>query len=105
MIQELYYVRKPSESHSSNKYFSHGMAFGGGEIAISYPLAEALSNMLDECWSVIFFSLEVMISCISELGIPLTKEPEFHQFNVHGNAFGLMAAHPLAPFISNASLG
>ena len=43
---ELYY--DPSESHSSNTYFSHGMAFGGGGIAISYPLAEALSNMLDE---------------------------------------------------------
>ena len=36
---------------------------------------------------------------ISDLGEPLTKEPSFHQFDVHGNAFGLMAAHP-QPFIS-----
>ena len=35
------------------------------------------------------------------LGVPLTKEPRFHQFYVHGgNGFGLMATHPIAPFVS-----
>ncbi|RWV80150.1 hypothetical protein GW17_00058623, partial [Ensete ventricosum] len=62
---EMAYVGGPSESHSANTYFSHAMAFGGGGIAISYPLAEALSGMMDE-----------------------------------GNAHGLLAAHPVAPFIS-----
>eukprot|EP00250_Pteridium_aquilinum_P008811 c18226_g1_i1 orf=963-2597(+) len=101
--RELYYIGNPSESHSSNTYFSHGMAFGGGGIAISYPLAKALSNMLDEClerYPFLFGSDDRLHACISELGVPLTKEPGFHQFDVHGNAFGLMAAHPIAPFIS-----
>lgn len=101
--RELYYIGNPSESHSSNTYFSHGMAFGGGGIAISYPLAEALSTMLDPClerYPFLFGSDDRLHACITELGIPLTREPGFHQFDMHGNAFGLLAAHPIAPFIS-----
>lgn len=101
--RELYYIGNPSESHSSNTYFSHGMAFGGGGIAISYPLAEALSKMLDEClerYPFLFGSDDRLHACITELGVPLTREPGFHQFDVHGNPFGLLAAHPITPFIS-----
>ncbi|MCO5605130.1 hypothetical protein L7F22_059310 [Adiantum nelumboides] len=101
--RQLYYIGNPSESHSSNTYFSHGMAFGGGGIAISYPLAEALSNMLDDClerYPFLFGSDDRLHACITELGVPLTREPGFHQFDVHGNSLGLLAAHPITPFIS-----
>lgn len=101
--RELYYIGNPSESHSSNTYFSHRMAFGGGGIAISYPLAQALSPMLDNClerYPFLFGSDDRLHACITELGVPLTREPGFHQFDVHGNAFGLLAAHPITPFIS-----
>ena len=84
--RELYYIGNPSESHSSNTYFSHGMAFGGGGIAISYPLAQALSAMLDDClerYPFLFGSDDRLHACISELGVPLTKEPGFHQVNKH----------------------
>ena len=80
--KELYYIGNPSESHSSNTYFSHGMAFGGGGIAISYELAKALSGMLDDClerYPFLFGSDDRLHACISELGVPLTKEPGFHQ--------------------------
>lgn len=100
---EMYYIGNPSESHSSNTYFSHGMAFGGGGIAISHPLAETLSKMLDEClerYPSLFGSDDRLHACITELGVPLTKESGFHQFDVHGDAFGLLAAHPTSPFIS-----
>lgn len=100
---EMYYIGNPSESHSANTYFSNGMAFGGGGIAISYALAEALSGMLDEClerYPFLFGSDDRLHACITELGVPLTKETGFHQFDVHGNAFGLLAAHPIAPFLS-----
>lgn len=100
---QLYYIGNPSESHSSNTYFSHGMSFGGGGIAISNPLARILSKTLDEClerYPFLFGSDDRLHACISELGIPLTKEPGFHQFDIHGNAFGLLAAHPIVPFIS-----
>eukprot|EP00249_Psilotum_nudum_P012442 c23787_g1_i1 orf=147-1688(+) len=100
---ELYYIGNPSESHSSNTYFSHLMAFGGGGIAISYPLAKAISKMLDGCldrYPSLFGSDDRLHACITELGVPLTREPGFHQFDVHGNTFGLLATHPIAPFVS-----
>ncbi|KAI5055622.1 hypothetical protein GOP47_0029143 [Adiantum capillus-veneris] len=100
---EMYYIGYPSESHASNTHFSHGMAFGGGGIAISYPLAEALSRMLDEClerYTFLIGSDDRLHACITELGVPLTKEAGFHQFDVHGNVFGLLAAHPISPFVS-----
>lgn len=100
---EMHYIGSSSESHSANTHFSHSMAFGGGGIAISYPLAEALNNMEDAClqrYSHLFGSDDRLHACISELGIPLTREPGFHQWDVRGNAFGLLAAHPVAPFVS-----
>ncbi|MCO5602272.1 hypothetical protein L7F22_056401 [Adiantum nelumboides] len=100
---EMYYIGNPSESHASNTHFSHVMAFGGGGIAISYPLAETLSRMLDEClerYTFLIGSDDRLHACITELGVPLTKESGFHQFDVHGNVFGLLAAHPISPFLS-----
>ncbi|GLJ11657.1 hypothetical protein SUGI_0173710 [Cryptomeria japonica] len=100
---EMHYIGSPSESHSANAYFSQNMAFGGGGIAISYPLAEVLSNMEDAClerYAELYGSDDRLHACISELGIPLTREPGFHQWDVRGNAFGLLAGHPVAPFVS-----
>jgi hypothetical protein len=99
----MYYIGNAYESHSTNTYFSHSMAYGGGGIAISYPLAEELSNMQDEClerYPQLFGSDDRLHACISELGVPLTREPGFHQWDVRGNAHGLLAAHPIAPFVS-----
>ncbi|EEF43502.1 uncharacterized protein LOC8278497 [Ricinus communis] len=100
---EMVYVGAPSESHSANTYFSHSMAYGGGGIAISYPLAEALSNILDDClerYHKLYGSDDRLHACISELGIPLTREQGFHQWDVRGNAHGLLSSHPIAPFVS-----
>ncbi|XP_038977392.1 uncharacterized protein LOC103708518 isoform X2 [Phoenix dactylifera] len=100
---EMVYIGAPSESHSANTYFSHSMAFGGGGIAISYPLAKALSRMQDEClerYPRLYGSDDRLHACISELGVPLTREYGFHQWDIRGNPHGLLAAHPIAPFIS-----
>ena len=59
--------------------------------------------MEDSClqrYSQLFGSDDRLHACISELGIPLTREAGFHQWDVRGNAFGLLAAHPVAPFVS-----
>ncbi|KAK3025058.1 hypothetical protein RJ639_044862, partial [Escallonia herrerae] len=37
---------------------------------------------------------------MAELGVPLTRDIGFHQFDVCGNVFGLLAAHPIAPLVS-----
>ncbi|KAK9275592.1 hypothetical protein L1049_022859 [Liquidambar formosana] len=100
---EMVYIGSPSESHSANTYFSHSMAFGGGGIAISHPLAEALSNIQDEClerYPKLYGSDDRLHACITELGIPLTREHGFHQWDIRGNAHGLLSSHPIAPFVS-----
>lgn len=100
---EMVYIGSPSESHSANTYFSHSMAFGGGGIAISHPLAEALSTIQDEClerYPKLYGSDDRLHACITELGIPFTRELGFHQWDIRGNAHGLLSSHPIAPFVS-----
>ncbi|KDP28590.1 hypothetical protein JCGZ_14361 [Jatropha curcas] len=100
---QYYYIGSSSESHLQNIYFSYGMAFGGGGFAISYPLAKALANMQDRCierYSGLYGSDDRIQACMAELGVPLTIEPGFHQFDVYGNLFGLLAAHPIAPLVT-----
>ncbi|KAK7251362.1 hypothetical protein RIF29_34477 [Crotalaria pallida] len=100
---QYYYIGSLSESHLQNIFFSYGMAYGGGGFAISYPLAKALSKMQDRCiqrYPGLYGSDDRMQACMAELGVPLTKETGFHQYDVYGNLFGLLAAHPVTPFVS-----
>ncbi|XAR55083.1 Glycoprotein-N-acetylgalactosamine 3-beta-galactosyltransferase [Bertholletia excelsa] len=100
---QYYYIGGSSESHLQNIYFSYNMAYGGGGFAISYPLAKALERMQDGCiqrYPALFASDERVQACMAELGVPLTKELGFHQYDVYGNLFGLLAAHPVTPFVS-----
>lgn len=101
--RQFYYIGANSESHMQNLAFSYNMAYGGGGFAISYPLAKALHSMQDDClkrYPSLFGSDDRLHACMAELGVPLTKEPGFHQYDIRGNAFGLMAAHPVVPAIS-----
>ncbi|VFQ62186.1 unnamed protein product [Cuscuta campestris] len=98
-----YYIGANSESHAQNKFFSYGMAFGGAGFAISYPLAKVLARVLDSClerYPHLYGSDARIHACLSELGISLTLEPGFHQLDVQGNVFGLLAAHPVRPLVS-----
>ncbi|XP_059641917.1 uncharacterized protein LOC132283896 [Cornus florida] len=100
---QMYYIGSLSESHLQNIYFSYGMAYGGGGFAISYPLAKALARMQDKCiqrYPGLYGSDDRMQACMAELGVPLTKELGFHQYDVYGNLFGLLAAHPVTPLVS-----
>ncbi|XP_021906241.1 uncharacterized protein LOC110820915 [Carica papaya] len=100
---QFYYIGSSSESHLQNINFSYGMAYGGGGFAISYPLAKALEKMQDRCmqrYPKLYGSDDRIHACMTELGVPLTKQPGFHQFDVYGNVYGLLAAHPIAPLIS-----
>ncbi|XVF51434.1 hypothetical protein PTKIN_Ptkin04bG0185300 [Pterospermum kingtungense] len=100
---QYYYIGSLSESHIQNIFFSYGMAYGGGGFAISYPLAKALSKMQDRCiqrYPGLYGSDDRMQACMAELGVPLTKELGFHQYDVYGNLFGLLAAHPVTPLVS-----
>ncbi|KAK3028756.1 hypothetical protein RJ639_037977 [Escallonia herrerae] len=100
---QFYYIGSSSESHIQNIQFSCNMAYGGGGFAISYALAKVLAQMQDQCiqrYPELYGSDDRIQACMTELGVPLTKEIGFHQFDVHGNVFGLLAAHPIAPVVS-----
>ncbi|KAK0583397.1 hypothetical protein LWI29_036513 [Acer saccharum] len=100
---QFYYIGSTSESHVQNMDFSYGMAYGGGGFAISYPLAKALSKMQDKClhrYPNLYSSDQRIHACLSELGVPLSREPGFHQCDLYENIFGLLAAHPITPLVS-----
>ncbi|EEF30553.1 uncharacterized protein LOC8271706 [Ricinus communis] len=101
--RQFYYVGSSSESHLQNIYFSYAMAYGGGGFAISYPLAQQLAKMQDKCiqrYPGLYGSDDRIQACMSELGVPLTKEPGFHQYDVYGDLLGLLGAHPVTPLAS-----
>ncbi|GJN08326.1 hypothetical protein PR202_ga26233 [Eleusine coracana subsp. coracana] len=82
--EELYYVGAPSESVEQDVMHSYGMAFGGGGFAVSYPAAAALAKAIDGClerYRWFYGSDQRVQACLSELGVPLTREPGFHQVN------------------------
>ncbi|XVF22503.1 hypothetical protein REPUB_Repub12eG0178100 [Reevesia pubescens] len=100
---QFYYIGSSSESHLQNINFSYGMAYGGGGFAISYPLAKALAKMQDRCiqrYPGLYGSDDRIHACMAELGVPLTKEQGFHQYDVFGSLLGLLASHPVAPLVS-----
>uniref|UniRef100_A0ACD5X120 Uncharacterized protein n=1 Tax=Avena sativa TaxID=4498 RepID=A0ACD5X120_AVESA len=101
--EEMYYVGAPSESVEQNVMHSYGMAFGGGGFAVSYPAAAELAKSIDGCldrYPLFYGSDQRVQACLSELGIPLTREPGFHQVDIRGDAYGMLAAHPVAPLVS-----
>ncbi|KAL9372926.1 hypothetical protein Peur_035170 [Populus x canadensis] len=100
---QYYYIGSTSESHKQNIVYNYGMAYGGGGFAISYPLAKALAKMQDRCierYPGLYGSDDRIHACMSELGVPLTKERGFHQNDFYGNIFGILAAHPITPLVS-----
>lgn len=79
---QYYDIGSNSETHFQNVRFSYGMAYGGGGFARSYPLALALEGMQDRCiqrYPGLYGSDDRIHACMAELGVPLTKEPGFHQ--------------------------
>ncbi|XP_062210730.1 uncharacterized protein LOC133912149 [Phragmites australis] len=101
--REMYYVGSSSESVGQNVAHSYSMAFGGGGYAISYPAAAALSRIMDGCldrYNDLYGSDHRVQACLAEIGVPLTREPGFHQLDLKGHVYGLLAAHPVAPLVS-----
>lgn len=80
--QEFRYVGGVSESVEQDVLHSYGMAYGGGGFAISSALAQELARALDGCldrYASFYGSDQRVHACLSEIGVPLTREPGFHQ--------------------------
>ncbi|KAL0426304.1 UNVERIFIED_CONTAM: hypothetical protein Slati_2805200 [Sesamum latifolium] len=100
---QMYYIGGNSESVEQDLEHSYTMGYGGGGFAISYPLAAELVKILDGCIDryAEFYGSDLKIGgCMSEIGVPVTKELGFHQMDIRGSPFGLLSAHPLAPLVS-----
>lgn len=101
--RKMYYIGGSSESVEQDVMHSYDMAFGGGGFAISYPLAVELARIFDGCldrYRYFYGSDQRVWACVNELGVSLTKERGFHQMDVRGDAYGLLAAHPMTPLVS-----
>ncbi|KAK7339686.1 hypothetical protein VNO77_20367 [Canavalia gladiata] len=100
---QMYYIGANSESVEQDVIHSYKVAYGGGGFAISYPLAVELARILDGCinrYAQLYGGDQKVQACIGEIGVPITKELGFHQMDVRGNPFGLLAAHPVVPLVS-----
>ncbi|KAI9091995.1 hypothetical protein K1719_027930 [Acacia pycnantha] len=100
---QMYYIGGNSESVEQDLMHSYDMAFGGGGFAVSYALAAQLAKILDDCLNRYYYfygSDQRIWACVSEIGVPLTKESGFHQLDIKGDPYGLLAAHPMAPLVS-----
>ncbi|KAI3938848.1 hypothetical protein MKW98_018305 [Papaver atlanticum] len=92
-----------SESVEQNMIHTYGLGFGGAGFAISYPLVMQLVKILDGCidrYSYMHGSDEKIGACLDEIGVPLTIELGFHQVDLRGHLYGLLAAHPITPLVS-----
>lgn len=79
---QMYYIGGNSESVEQDMTHSYTMAYGGGGFAISYPLAAELVRVLDGCinrYASFYGSDQKVQACLTEIGVPLTKELGFHQ--------------------------
>lgn len=80
--RQWYYIGASSENFEQNRAFGFGMAFGGAGFAVSSSLARVLAKMLDSClerYPHLYGGDSRVYSCITELGIGMTRELGFHQ--------------------------
>ncbi|XP_042012060.1 uncharacterized protein LOC121760466 [Salvia splendens] len=78
-----YYVGAASEFYMSNVWFSFNQGFGGAGIVLSFPLAKALADDMDNCikrHAPFFITADIIINaCIGDLGVDLSPEYGLHQ--------------------------
>ncbi|KAM7492006.1 hypothetical protein LguiA_034927 [Lonicera macranthoides] len=101
--KKMWYIGGNSESVEQDVMHSYDMAFGGGGFAVSYPLAKELVNVMDGCldrYYRFYGSDQRVWACVNEIGVSLSRERGFHQIDIRGDPYGLLAAHPVAPLVS-----
>ncbi|GAA0172394.1 glycosyltransferase [Lithospermum erythrorhizon] len=100
---DYYYIGAPSEFVLSNYWYSFNQGFGGGGFILSYPLAKALVDDMDNClrrYAKLKSSDAIVMSCIADIGVDLTPHQGIHQIDFRGDISGFLSAHSKAPLIS-----
>ncbi|CAA3017602.1 uncharacterized protein LOC111392510, partial [Olea europaea subsp. europaea] len=102
-----YYLGHQSEFIWSNVWYSFNQAFGGGGFILSYPLARALSNDMENCLRRHAHlngprnSADMTtMACIADIGVDLTPHLGMHQVDLRGDISGFLSSHPKFPILS-----
>ena len=88
--REPWYLGARSESAAQNAWHGFAMAYGGGGIAVSWPLARRLARVVDSCvlrYPHLYGSDARIYACLAELGVELTHEPGFHQVPASSSSY------------------
>ncbi|KAK1372885.1 Galactosyltransferase [Heracleum sosnowskyi] len=100
---KYFYIGGQSETILSNFYYSFNQGFGGAGFALSYPLAKALANNMDDClrrYPYLNSADLITMSCIADLGVSHTAQKGIHQIDLNKDISGFLSSHPQAPILS-----
>ncbi|GAA0172393.1 glycosyltransferase [Lithospermum erythrorhizon] len=100
---KYYYFGGQSEYILSNFWFSFNQGFGGAGFMLSYPLAKALANDMENClrrYAHVKSADTITMACIADIGVNVSPHKGFHQIDLRGDISGLLSAHPKSPLIS-----
>ncbi|PIN04614.1 Galactosyltransferase [Handroanthus impetiginosus] len=101
--RKYYYLGGQSEFIMSNYWFSFNQGFGGAGFMLSYPLAKALANDMENClrrYSQLDSSDLIIMVCIADIGVNLSPKKGIHQIDLHGDISGFLSSHPKFPLMS-----
>ncbi|KAI3461125.1 hypothetical protein Pfo_017788 [Paulownia fortunei] len=100
---KYYYMGGHSEFILSNYWFSFSQGFGGAGFILSYPLAKALAEDMENClrrYRHLNAADLTTMSCIADIGVSLTPLKGIHQIDLHGDISGFLSSHPKFPLMS-----
>ncbi|WOG91131.1 hypothetical protein DCAR_0310379 [Daucus carota subsp. sativus] len=100
---KYFYIGGQSEDIWSNDNFSFDQGFGGAGFALSYPLAQALANNVEDClrrYPHLTSADYITMTCIADLGVSHTAEKGIHQVDLSNDISGFLSSHPQVPLMS-----
>ncbi|KAG8388963.1 hypothetical protein BUALT_Bualt02G0179900 [Buddleja alternifolia] len=100
---KYYYIGGHSEYILSNFWFSFRQGFGGAGIILSYPLAKALAEDMENClirYKRINSADKTTGYCVADIGVNLTPLKGMHQMDLRGDISGFLSSHPNSPLMS-----
>ncbi|KAH6766708.1 hypothetical protein C2S52_017691 [Perilla frutescens var. hirtella] len=101
---KYYYIGGASESMASNVRFSFNMGFGGAGIVLSYTLAKALADDMENCLRrhapFLITSDSIVMACVGDIGVDLSPNKGLHQIDLQGDISGFLSSHPKSPVMS-----
>ena len=83
--RKYYYFGGNSEFITNNYFFSFNQGFGGAGFILSYPLAKALANDMENClrrYAHVYSADTITMSCIADIGVNLYPHKGIHQVSI-----------------------